>query len=340
MLNEHLKNLCLLCGASGHEKAVRDYILEQIKPYAESITMDPLGSVIAEKKGAHPASKKLMISAHMDEVGMIVTYCNEDGTMQIAPVGGVDASVVIGRPVVVGDAQMNGVIGAKPVHLLTGDQRKTLPKFSELYLDIGAANGAEARQLCPPGTYVHFLPSYTEMGGGKIRSKALDDRIGCAILLELMAQELPYDVTFAFLVQEEVGLRGAKAAAYTVHPELAIVLEATTAADLTGAEGDARVCALGEGPVVSFMDRSTIYDAQLYQLAFSECARMGIPCQTKTRIAGGNDSGAIHVSRGGVRTLAISAPCRYLHAPSCVADWQDIEHCLNLTAAMIEAVQR
>ncbi len=340
MLNEHLKNLCLLCGASGNENAVRDYILEHVKDTAYSVTVDPLGSVIAEKKGVKPAPKKLMISAHMDEVGLIVTYINEDGTMQIAPVGGVDAAVVIGRPVVVGDENISGVIGAKPVHLLSGDQRKVLPKFSELYLDIGAKNGEEARKLVSPGTHVHFLPGFVEMGGGKVRSKALDDRIGCAIMLTLMEQELPYDVTFAFLVQEEVGLRGARAAAYTVNPDMAIVLEATTAADLTGAEGDAKVCTLGDGPVVSFMDRSTIYDRDLYGLAFEQCKEMGIPCQTKTRIAGGNDSGAIHTSRGGVRTLAISAPCRYLHSPSCVADLQDIKSCLKLTAAMIEkAVQ-
>jgi endoglucanase len=174
------------------------------------------------------------------------------------------------------------------------------------------------------------------MGGGNVRSKALDDRIGCAILLELLEQDLPYDVTFAFLVQEEVGLRGAKAAAFRVAPDVALVLEATTAADLTGAEGDAKVCALGAGPVVSFMDRSTIYDRELYQLAFAQCQQMQIPCQTKTRIAGGNDSGAIHVSRGGVRTLAISAPCRYLHSPSCVANLTDIENCMRLTFAMIE----
>lgn len=340
MLNEHLKKLCLLCGASGHEKAVRDYILEQIKPYADCVKIDPLGSVIAEKKGAKPSPKKLMVSAHMDEVGLIVTYVNEDGTMQIAPVGGIEASVVIGRPVIVGDVGISGVIGAKPIHLLSGEQRKKLPKFAELYLDIGAENKAEAMKIAPPGTFAHFLPAFAELGGGKVRSKALDDRIGCAIMLTLMAQELPYDVTFAFLVQEEVGLRGAQVAAYTVNPDMAIVLEATTAADLTGAEGDAKVCALGEGPVVSFMDRSTIYDRELYHLAFAECERMGIPCQTKTRIAGGNDSGAIHKSRGGVRTLAISAPCRYLHSPSCVADLQDIENCMKLTYAMIEkAVQ-
>ncbi len=339
MLMEHLKNLCLLSGASGNEKAVRQYIEKYAAPYSDSVKTDPLGNLIAEKKGKLPAPKKLMISAHMDEVGLIVTYVNDDGTFAVSPVGGIDASVVIGRPVTAGD-NIHGVIGAKPVHLLSSSQRKELPEFSQMYLDIGAENREEAESLLPLGSYVHFISSYTELGEGKIRSKALDDRIGCAIMLELLSEELPYDVTFAFLVQEEVGLRGAKTAAYTVNPDVALVLEATTAADITGAEADAKVCELGKGAVVSFMDKSTIYDKELYNIAFAECEKMGIPCQTKTRIAGGNDSGAIHVSRGGVRTLAISAPCRYLHSPSCTADSRDIENCLKLTRAMIEkAVQ-
>lgn len=336
MLNKYLEELCLLCAASGNEKAVREYICENIKHYADSIKIDPLGSVIAEKKGRKPSPKKLMISAHMDEVGLIITYINDDGTMQIAPVGGIDASVVIGRPVVVGDNNINGVIGAKPVHLLNSNKRKELPKFSELYLDIGAENKKQAEELVSLGTYVHFLPSFNRMGDSKVCSKALDDRIGCAIMLELIKEELPYDVTFAFLVQEEVGLRGAKAAAFSINPDIAIVLEATTAADISGANDDVKVCSLGNGPVVSFMDRSTIYDRELYNLAFAECKRMDIPCQTKTRIAGGNDSGAIHMSRGGVRTIAVSAPCRYLHSPSSVADLNDIQNCLKLTKAMIE----
>ncbi|MGN0630667.1 MAG: M42 family metallopeptidase [Ruminococcus sp.] len=334
MLIKHLEELCLLCGASGNENAVREYIRTNAQPYADKITTDPLGSLIVEKHGKSTPAKKLMVSAHMDEVGLIVTYINDDGTMQISPVGGVDADVFIGRPVTSGN--VNGVIGAKPIHLLSSDERKKMPSFSELYLDIGAENREEAMKLIQPGEYVHFIPSFTRMGGSKIRSKALDDRIGCAVMLELLKEDLPYDVTFAFLVQEEVGLRGAKAAAYSVNPDIAIVLEATTAADISGAEGDAKVCSLGKGPVVSFMDRSTIYDRELYALAFSEAEKLGIPCQTKTRIAGGNDSGAIHTSRGGVRTIAVSAPCRYLHSPSCVADVNDIENCLKLSRAMIE----
>lgn len=336
MLN-HLESLCRLCGASGQEHPVRDYLIEQIKPLGLPYQVDPLGNLIVEKKGKQTPPKKWMIGAHMDEVGLIVTYINENGTMKLTPVGGIDPSVVIGRAVQVGEQRIPGVIGAKPIHLLSREDRKKAPSFSNLYLDIGAANREEAEQFVQPGTYAHFRSGYTLLGGGKlVRSKALDDRIGCAILLDLLQKDVPYDFTAAFHVQEEIGLRGAKAAAYTINPDFALILETTTAADFSSAQGDAKVCQLGKGPVVSFMDRSTLYDRELYRLAFSLCEEAGIPCQTKTRIAGGNDSGAVHVSRNGVRTLAISAPCRNLHSPSCVANLSDIQHCATLAALLLQ----
>ena len=279
-----------------------------------------------------------MISAHMDEVGMIVTHVNSDSTYCLEAVGGVDASVALGRQVLVGEEHLHGVIGAKPVHLLSADEKKKLPKWDELVLDMGILPEAERRTAAREGTYVYFAPNFTRMGKSRVCSKAIDDRAGCAMLLHLLEQEAPYDFTAAFLVQEEIGLRGAKAVAYTVNPEFALVLEATTAADIAGAEGDAKVCSLGEGPVISFMDRGAIYDKELYRLAFSICEKNKIPCQTKSRIAGGNDSGAIHVSRGGVRTLAISLPCRYLHSPSCLADLKDLDACTALLPLLIKSI--
>lgn len=336
---KHLEELCNLCASSGDEFAVRSYlisVLERTDHVAWEI--DALGNLLVQKRGQNRAPHKLMISAHMDEVGMIVTYVNSDGTLCVAPVGGVDASVVIGRQVLVGGKHIPGVIGAKPVHLLSKDEKDALPKFGNLVLDIGASTAEEARKNAPEGTYVYFTPDFRNVGGNRICSKAIDDRAGCAMLLYLLEQNVPYDFTAAFLVQEEIGLRGAKAAAYTVAPEFALVLEATTAADIVGAEGDAKVCRLGGGPVVSFMDRSTIYDRELYRMAFAICNKNGISCQTKSRIAGGNDSGAIHVSRGGVRTLAISLPCRYLHSPSCLADLGDLDACIKLLSLLVKTI--
>ena len=336
MLN-HFEELCNLCAVSGDEGAVRDYVCRALEGNPTvSWQIDPLGNLLVEKKGAQRAPHHLMVSAHMDEVGLIVTHVQDGGLLEIAAVGGVDASVVIGRQFLVGRQHIPGIVGTKPVHLLSKEQRSQLPNFDGLVLDIGASSAEEARKLAPEGTCAYFCPYFRTLGDGRVCSKAIDDRAGCALLLGLLEQELPYDITAAFLVQEEIGLRGATAAAYTVAPEFALVLEATTAADIVGASGGERVCTLGGGPVISFMDRSTMYDKGMYQAAFAQCQAQGIPCQTKTRIAGGNDSGAIHVSRGGVRTLAVSLPCRYLHSPSCVADLADLDAFAAFLPQMIQ----
>ena len=336
MLN-HFEELCNLCAVSGDEGAVRDYVCRALEGNPTvSWQIDPLGNLLVEKKGAQRAPHHLMVSAHMDEVGLIVTHVQDSGLLEIAAVGGVDASVVIGRQFLVGRQHLPGIVGTKPVHLLSKEQRSQLPTFDGLVLDIGASSAEEARKLAPEGTCAYFCPDFRTLGDGRVCSKAIDDRAGCALLLGLLEQELPYDITAAFLVQEEIGLRGATAAAYTVAPEFALVLEATTAADIVGASGGERVCTLGGGPVISFMDRSTMYDKGMYRAAFALCQAQGIPCQTKTRIAGGNDSGAIHVSRGGVRTLAVSLPCRYLHSPSCVADLADLDAFAAFLPRMIQ----
>ena len=336
MLN-HFEELCNLCAVSGDEGAVRDYVCRALEGNPTvSWQIDPLGNLLVEKKGAQRAPHHLMVSAHMDEVGLIVTHVQDGGLLEIAAVGGVDASVVIGRQFLVGRQHIPGIVGTKPVHLLSKEQRSQLPTFDGLVLDIGASSAEEARKLAPEGTCAYFCPYFRTLGDGRVCSKAIDDRAGCALLLGLLEQELPYDITAAFLVQEEIGLRGATAAAYTVAPDFALVLEATTAADIVGASGGERVCTLGGGPVISFMDRSTMYDKGMYQAAFAQCQAQGIPCQTKTRIAGGNDSGAIHVSRGGVRTLAVSLPCRYLHSPSCVADLADLDAFAAFLPQMIQ----
>lgn len=338
---KYLEELCTICGVSGDEDAVREYLMEKIGQCPDILEMktDPLGNLLVHKKGRNTPDQTVMLGAHMDEVGLIVTGIRADGTLSIAAVGGVDADVVLGRNVMVGRQKLPGVIGAAPIHLLSGAQRDEKPKMDALYADIGAKDAEDAKRFVSPGDSIYFMGEYTSLGGGRVTAKAIDDRFGCAVMLELLEQELPYDMWFAFFVQEEVGLRGSRAAAYTINPDFALILEATTAADLDGVTGDAAVCRLGGGPVVSFMDRSTIYDKELYRMAFAIAEENGIPCQTKSRIAGGNDAGAVHVSRGGVRTLAISVPCRCLHSPSCVAQVSDMEDCLNLTAKLLEKME-
>lgn len=330
---EHLKTLCELNGTSGREDKVREYIIEQIKDKA-GYSVDKLGNIIAFKKGNAVPKNKIMLDAHMDEVGLIVTSVQSDGTLTFAEVGGIDPSVVIGRQVTIND--LYGVIGAKAVHNLSSEEREKTPEMDSLYIDIGAADREEAEKYVSPGDCAYFVSEYTEPGNNTIMAKAIDDRFGCALMIDMIQSELPYDMYFTFTVQEEIGLRGAKAAAYTVNPDIAIVIESTTAADIDSVPEAKQVCHLGRGAVVSFMDRSTMYDKQLYDIAFAQSAEKNIPCQTKTTIAGGNNSGAIHRSRSGIKTIAVSAPCRYLHSPSCVVNKNDLKACYDMVNAIIE----
>ena len=326
-----LKQLCRQNGVSGDEDAVRDFLREQAGPYADSIRTDALGNLIVFKKGLRSDGPKLLLAAHMDEVGLIVTRITDEGFCKFDFVGGVDRRVAIGKPVVLGPEKVPGVIGLKAIHLVSREEGKKVPKTDSMYLDIGAADKDEALALVRPGTYGAFLGEPEELGEGMLKAKAIDDRVGCAVMLSLLREELPMDVTFAFTAQEEVGTRGAFAAAFSVKPDIALVLETTTAADLPGVDDHRKVCAPGKGPVISYMDGGTIYDRELFEDLRCLAEKHRIPWQTKEYIAGGNDARTIQRTKSGVRVAALSAAVRYLHAPASVGSISDFEAMLKLT---------
>lgn len=319
---EITEKLCALSGVSGDEAAVRNEIIGLL-PESCEYTTDNIGNLIVTKKGKKTPKNKVMLCAHMDEVGFIVNAVASDGRLKFSPVGGIVPSVVFGRQVIFGNGVV-GVIGANPVHLLSSDERETQPKIESLSIDIGASSKEEAEKVIALGDTCCFVSEYMEFGDGFIKAKALDDRAGCAMLLALLSEENEYDMTVVFTAQEEIGTRGAACAAYNVKPDMAIVLETTTACDIPAASGEKRVCTLGNGAVASFMDRSTIYDRELYKLSFECAEKVGVKCQTKTVVAGGNDSGALHKAVGGIRTAALSVPTRYLHSPACVMKKDDV----------------
>ena len=328
---ELLKELCRLDGVSGEEDRVRDCIRRYAEPYADQIRTDALGNLIVFKRGARPTEHKLMLAAHMDEVGVIVTHVTDEGFLKFDFVGGVDRRVAIGKPVVLGPDRVPGVIGLKAIHLVSREEEKKTPKTDALYLDIGAKDREEAVRLAPPGTCGAFVGEPEELGEGFLKAKAIDDRVGCAVMLELLREDLPLDAVFAFTAQEEVGTRGAFGAAFSVTPEVALVLETTTPADLPEIEGARRVCAPGMGPVISYMDGGTIYDRGLFETLRRLAEDNRIPWQTKEYIAGGNDARTIQRTKSGVRVAALSAAVRYLHAPASVGSISDFENMLKLT---------
>lgn len=332
-----LKDLCLLNGTSGDEVRVRDYIINEIKEYS-TYEVDNLGSVIAYKKGKKKPNKTVCINAHMDEVGFIITGITSDGYLRFAPVGGIDTKVCLDRAVTVGENRINGVIADKAYHLLEDSEKDKVPSFDKLLIDIGATSETEAQSVVSLGDFAYFESDYTELGNGYIKAKALDDRIGCMLMIELIKSELEYDTVFCFNVQEEVGLRGSKCTSFAVGADISIVLEATTAGDLDGVTGADRVCVLGNGGVVSFMDNRTIYDRELYKLAMNTASENNIPVQTKTAVAGGNDAGSIQTSGKGAKVMALSLPCRYIHSPSSVVKKSDIDNTRKLLKEILKKI--
>ena len=326
-----LKELTLLDATSGDEKSVRDFIISRINGFCDYKT-DNLGNIICFKKGKNRSVKKLMLDAHMDEVGLIITSVTDKGLLKIKTIGGIDVSALMFRKVKI-NGEINGIICGKPIHLIEKDARKKLPKTDSLYIDIGAISKEEALSKISLGDRAVITSEFI-LSEKFVKAKAIDDRIGCAVLIKLLQNDSDYDFYASFSVQEEIGLRGAKTATYTINPDSALVLEATTAADIADVAEDKKVCRLGQGVAVSFMDLSTVYDKDYYNAAL----KSGIKCQPKCAVTGGNNSGSVHLSRDGVRTLALSLPCRYIHTASCVANSDDMISMYDLATYMINGI--
>ncbi len=328
-----LEKLCNADGVSGDEDAVRNIIKEEIKQYADSIETDRLGNLIAFKKGKNH-DKKIMLSAHMDEVGFIISKISEKGYLSFKKVGGIDTRVILGKKVRFKNGT-KGIIGVKAVHLLSDDELKSVPKISDLYIDIGADNEEEARKYVSPADYATFDTVYEEIGGTKVKAKAIDDRCGCAAIAEALKTVPEYDMYVCFTTQEEVGLRGSTVCAERIKPDVALIVESTTCADVFKTKPHQTVTACGKGVTLSFMDGRTITDRQHFEKLIKMAERHNIKVQLKQATSGGNDAGAIHLSAGGTVTASISLPSRYIHAPAGVADLNDFEEMKKFINAYI-----
>lgn len=333
---ELLRQLCTARGVSGNEEEVRELILGEIRPYADRVDVTPLGNIIAFKKGRERAGTKLMLNAHMDEVGLIATHLTDEGLVKFDSIGEIDPRVLPGTGVTFGNGA-RGVIGVKPIHLLEGEEREKTVPMKDLFIDIGAENRKEAETAVKPGDVCVF-DSVFDTSRGMVKSRALDGRAGCAILIRLLQEGLRYDATFVFAVQEEVGMNGSRTAAFEVEPQAAVVVECTEACDFSGVKQDDCVCRVGGGAVISFMDRRTIYDRAYCEMAFEAAKESGAACQVKEAVAGGNGAGAIHISRGGVRTAAVSIPCRCPHSPVGMIAREDYESAKKLIRALAERI--
>lgn len=330
---ELVKNLCEIDGVSGNEEQVRAYIESLVKDHCECRT-DARGNLICFKKGKKTPAKKIMLSAHMDEVGFVVTGVDEDGFLRFSPVGGIDSRVVIGKRVRL-ESGIPAIVGTKPIHMQSADEQNTPLKLSDMYLDIGAKNKEDALESVQLGDHAAFFSNTVLFGNDRIKAKALDDRAGCACLIQLLQQEAEYDFTACFTVCEECGKSGADNAAYSVQPDIAIVVECTTAADVHGVSELNQVVNQGQGPCLSFMDNGCIYDRALFRKGMAIAKENNIPCQVKRAVAGGNDSAVIQVTGAGVKVMAVSMPGRYIHSASNVLKLSDIDATTQLLGCLV-----
>ncbi len=337
-MNELLKNLCMKNGLSGDETDVREYIKEIISPYCKEIITDNLGNLIAYKEGKKTPDYTIMYDAHTDETGYYIKKISEDGLLYFDSIG-VTAAVTPGKTVTVKatagkeEKFIDGVIGLTPIHMTTAENRSKVPKISEMCIDIGAKNKEDAFKYVNIADSVYFKSEAGDFGN-LIKAKALDDRIGCYVLIKMIMSELENSAWFSFSVQEEVGCRGTQAAAYRIKPDYAVIVEGTTAADIGNVEDTRQVCHVGEGVAVSFADSRTVYDPEFIAKVTDAANKENVKWQLKTYVSGGNDAGNIERTAAGTKVCTLSVPVRYLHSRISAASEADVESALNFCEAI------
>ncbi len=339
MLLEELSNAI---GVSGEENAVRKIILDAIQDHVTDIQIDAVGNLTALKKGRGKNNLKVMIAAHMDEIGMMITGYDSNGLLHFTNVGGVPANILPGLRVKVGK-NIQGVVIWQPIHF---NRDQNVKQIKDLRIDIGVDSKKAAENKVKRGTRATFDSTYAEISETMVRGKAFDDRVGCSLLIDILqADAYEVDVLAAFTVQEEIGLRGAQVAAERLKPDVAIVLEGTTAHDVPNPELDPDsmdsvnpACKVGAGPVLTVMDRSMIASPQLLNFIRDTAEKHNIPYQIKTALGGGTDAGRIHTSNTGVPSAVISMPCRYIHSPTAFLSKEDYAHDLALVQTVLNNI--
>ena len=333
-----LEKLCNAVAVSGDEHEVRQIVLDAIKLVADDVKVDALGNVLATRFGRGDKRVRVMVDAHMDEVGFMIVKDDEGGLFEFALVGGIDERVLPGKPVVVGREHIPGVIGAKAIHLTTAEERKSSLKLEQMRIDVGTDIGGKIKV----GDRATFATRF-ELIGPSIRAKAIDDRVGVVNLIELLKHAPEnIDLLASFSVQEEVGLRGAWVAAYAFDPQVGFALDATPAYDLpsweTEDENERYNTRLDHGPAIYLMDGATIGDRRLVDLLTSTAEAEGIPWQYRQPNVGGTDAGAIHKTRAGVPSVSVSLPTRYLHTPASLIRMDDWANTLKLMHATLSRI--
>ena len=336
-----LRRLSEAFGPPGQEGIVRDIIRREITPHVDRVWTDALGNLLWEKKAIGDSGTRVFLAAHMDEVALMITVIEKSGFLRFKPMGGLDQRVLVSKAVAIGTSAVPGVIGAKPIHLLEAAERKQAFQLRDLYIDIGATCKEEAEQLVTLGDGAVFATPFAPLSdSNRFKGKAFDNRVGCGALVELLKSQYPVNLIGAFTVQEEVGLRGARVAAYGFEADYALVLETTTAADVPRSEAHQQSTSLGEGPALTVVDGTVIAHKPLVNQLVALAEIRNYLYQLRRTTSGGTDAGVIQLTQCGIPTAVISVPCRYIHSPVGIFDHGDYEGLIKLVQAFLEELPR
>lgn len=333
-----LRQLSNLDGAAGDEREVREFIQKHVEEHVTTTAVDALGNLICFKKGKKKRPV-ILLAAHMDEVALMITAKNKDGTLKFSRIGGISVQVMLAQTVRIGNKKIRGVIGVKPVHMLEEPEEKKMPKVEELYIDVGAASEKDLGDI-GIGDYAYFDTAYEKMSPITAIGKAFDDRIGCSLMLEMVKKTFPFPLYAVFTAQEEIGLRGAQVIGNRINPDFAIIMEGTGAGDSPSDKDTARIPMLGKGPTLTVKDRSMIADPELLRRIIAVAKKGNIPYQIKQPGIGGTDAGRIQISQHGVRCGVIAVPARYIHSPASLMSMKDYHNARKLAMALLKDLGR
>jgi putative aminopeptidase FrvX len=341
---EILEKLANASGVTGREDEVRSLMIKYLKPYADEVKEDKIGNVVAIKKG-RKNTPKLMLAAHMDEIGLLVKTITKEGFLQFMKMGGIDDRVLSAQKVMVctENGRLHGIIGSKPPHIQKEDERKRVLASDELFIDIGAENQEEARKMgVRIGDPVEFDIKFAKLSKDVVIGKAFDDRAGCVAMIEVMKRLEKTDCTIFAVgtVQEEVGCRGAVTSAFGLSPDLGIALDVTVAGDTPGVKESEAPVKLGKGPSLGIADSGLITHPKVLKLLIDTAEENKIPYQLEAGLAGSTDASRIALAREGVPSGPLSIPTRYIHSPTSMINLTDVENVIKLTLAAVKNIPK
>ncbi len=340
-MKELLKKLSNAPGVSGFENEVRLIISKELEEFADEIKIDEMGNIIVIRNG-EPDGKKIMLAAHMDEIGLMVRYIDNKGFIKFSKIGGINDQMLLNQDVYIQTANGNvtGVIGSKPPHIMKKSEKNKIVEYDHMFIDIGASSKDEAQMMVSLGDPIIIKQEFADLGKSLVKGKALDNRVGCAILVEVLKQADTNATIYGVgTVQEEVGLKGAKTSAFSINPDIALALDVTIAGDHPGIKEEEATSKFGRGPAIVLADASgdgIITPPMIKKLLITAATEENIPYQLEVSEGGTTDGTAIHLTRKGIPTGVISPPSRYIHTPVSVVNLEDIDNTVKLILAVLK----